>query len=68
VFQLESRAQMATLPRLKPRTFYDLVVEVALIRPVLRGQTAPGGSAILCLLQPTFALRDVAVLVRRRTV
>lgn len=33
VFQVESRAQMATLPRLKPRTFYDLVIEVALIRP-----------------------------------
>jgi error-prone DNA polymerase len=33
VFQVESRAQMNTLPRLKPRCFYDLVVEVALIRP-----------------------------------
>ncbi len=33
VFQIESRAQMATLPRLKPRCFYDLVVEIALIRP-----------------------------------
>jgi error-prone DNA polymerase len=33
VFQVESRAQMATLPRLRPRNFYDLVVEVALIRP-----------------------------------
>ncbi|KIQ61603.1 DNA polymerase [Kitasatospora griseola] len=33
VFQVESRAQMATLPRLKPKHFYDLVVEVALIRP-----------------------------------
>ena len=33
VFQVESRAQMATLPRLKPERFYDLVVEVALIRP-----------------------------------
>ncbi|HEV3012752.1 MAG TPA: error-prone DNA polymerase, partial [Actinomycetota bacterium] len=33
VFQVESRAQMATLPRLAPREFYDLVVEVALIRP-----------------------------------
>jgi error-prone DNA polymerase len=33
VFQVESRAQMATLPRLKPRCFYDIVVEVALIRP-----------------------------------
>jgi len=33
VFQVESRAQMATLPRLKPQCFYDLVVEVAIIRP-----------------------------------
>jgi error-prone DNA polymerase len=33
VFQVESRAQMATLPRLKPARFYDIVVEVALIRP-----------------------------------
>jgi error-prone DNA polymerase len=33
VFQIESRAQMATLPRLRPRSFYDLVIEVALIRP-----------------------------------
>jgi error-prone DNA polymerase len=33
VFQIESRAQMAMLPRLKPRNFYDLVIEVALVRP-----------------------------------
>ena len=33
VFQVESRAQMATLPRVMPRCFYDLVIEVALIRP-----------------------------------
>lgn len=33
VFQIESRAQMATLPRMKPVNFYDLVVEVAIIRP-----------------------------------
>ena len=33
VFQIESRAQMATLPRIKPACFYDLVVEVAIIRP-----------------------------------
>ncbi len=33
VFQVESRAQLATLPRLKPRCFYDLVIEIALIRP-----------------------------------
>jgi error-prone DNA polymerase len=32
-FQIESRAQMAMLPRLKPRTFYDLVIEVAIVRP-----------------------------------
>ena len=32
-FQVESRAQMATLPRMMPRTFYDVVVEVAIIRP-----------------------------------
>jgi error-prone DNA polymerase len=33
IFQVESRAQMATLPRLKPQKFYDIVVEVAIIRP-----------------------------------
>ncbi|HEX2445494.1 MAG TPA: PHP domain-containing protein, partial [Vicinamibacterales bacterium] len=33
IFQVESRAQMATLPRLRPKTFYDIVVEVAIIRP-----------------------------------
>jgi error-prone DNA polymerase len=33
VFQIESRAQMAMLPRLKPRNFYDLVIEVAIVRP-----------------------------------
>lgn len=33
VFQVESRAQIGTLPRLRPRTFYDLAVEIALIRP-----------------------------------
>jgi error-prone DNA polymerase len=33
VFQVESRAQMSTLPRLRPRSFYDLAIEVALIRP-----------------------------------
>ncbi|WP_299005317.1 error-prone DNA polymerase [uncultured Caulobacter sp.] len=33
VFQIESRAQMAMLPRMKPRSFYDLVIEVAIVRP-----------------------------------
>lgn len=40
LFQIESRAQMATLPRMKPKTFYDLAVEVALIRPgPIQGQS-----------------------------
>ncbi|MCZ7533344.1 MAG: error-prone DNA polymerase [Acidimicrobiia bacterium] len=40
IFQVESRAQMATLPKMKPRTFYDLAVEVALIRPgPIQGQS-----------------------------
>src|ERR1700693_5183250 len=33
VFQIESRAQMAMLPRMKPRSYYDLVIEVAIVRP-----------------------------------
>ena len=33
VFQVESRAQMNMLPRLKPKKFYDLVIEVAIVRP-----------------------------------
>ena len=33
VFQIESRAQMGMLPRLRPRTFYDLVIQVAIVRP-----------------------------------
>jgi error-prone DNA polymerase len=33
VFQIESRAQMSMLPRMRPRTFYDLVIEVAIVRP-----------------------------------
>src|SRR5690606_27368821 len=33
VFQIESRAQMSMLPRLRPQRFYDLVIEVAIVRP-----------------------------------
>ena len=33
MFQVESRAQMSMLPRLKPQEFYDLVIEVAIVRP-----------------------------------
>jgi error-prone DNA polymerase len=40
LFQVESRAQIATLPRMRPRTFYDLAIEVALIRPgPIQGQS-----------------------------
>ena len=43
VFQVESRAQMATLPRLKPRTFYDVAIAVAIVRPgpITGGLTNP---------------------------
>ncbi|HTQ78710.1 MAG TPA: error-prone DNA polymerase, partial [Thermoanaerobaculia bacterium] len=43
VFQVESRAQMATLPRHQPKTFYDLVIQVAIIRPgpIVGGMAAP---------------------------
>src|SRR3546814_5938204 len=41
-FQIESRAQMSMLPRLKPRTFYDLVVQVAIVRPgPIQGDMVP---------------------------
>lgn len=33
VFQIESRAQMAMLPKLQPKCFYDLVIEIAIVRP-----------------------------------
>ena len=43
VFQIESRAQMATLPRLQPRCFYDVVIEVAIVRPgpIVGGLSSP---------------------------
>ncbi|WP_144127967.1 error-prone DNA polymerase [Catellatospora sichuanensis] len=57
VFQVESRAQMSTLPRLKPRTFYDLVVEVGLIRPgpIQGGSVHPYIRRRNGLEQPTYA-------------
>ena len=55
-FQIESRAQMSMLPRLKPATFYDLVVQVAIVRPgpiqgdmvhpYLRRRGGPGAGAL----------------------
>ena len=43
VFQIESRAQMSMLPRLKPACFYDLVIEVAIVRPgpIMGGMVHP---------------------------
>ena len=57
VFQIESRAQMATLPRIQPRTFYDVVIEVAIVRPgpIVGQVTSPllrrraGQEAVVCL-------------------
>ena len=57
VFQIESRAQMATLPRIQPRKFYDVVIEVAIVRPgpIVGQLTSPllqrraGKQEIVCL-------------------
>ncbi|MEM1166908.1 MAG: error-prone DNA polymerase [Planctomycetota bacterium] len=64
VFQIESRAQMSMLPRLKPRCFYDLVIEVAIVRPgpIQGGMVHPylrrreGSEAVE---YPSDAVRDV---------
>jgi len=60
LFQIESRAQMATLPKMKPKTFYDLAVEVALIRPgPIQGQSVHpylrrrNGEAPVCYPHPS---------------
>ena len=53
VFQVESRAQIGTLPRLQPREFYDLAIEIALIRP----GPIQGGA-----VHPTYAARPVVTL------
>ncbi len=68
VFQIESRAQMATLPRIKPREFYDVVIEVAIVRPgpIVGQVTSPllqrraGKEKVVCLDEEVDAeLRDV---------
>ena len=64
VFQIESRAQMSMLPRLRPRTYYDLVIEVAIVRPgPIQGQMVhPYLQARRTGVQPDFptpAIRDV---------
>lgn len=57
VFQVESRAQMGLLPRLQPRRFYDLVIEIALIRPgpIQGGAVHPYVRRKLGLEEPTYA-------------
>ncbi len=64
VFQIESRAQMSMLPRLRPRCFYDLVIEVAIVRPgPIQGQMVhPYLTARRTGVQPEYpseAIRDV---------
>ncbi|MGN6545291.1 MAG: error-prone DNA polymerase, partial [Aureliella sp.] len=64
VFQIESRAQMSMLPRLRPRTYYDLVIEVAIVRPgPIQGQMVhPYLQARRTGVQPTYpsdAIREV---------
>ncbi len=68
VFQVESRAQMATLPRLKPRVFYDLVVEVAIIRPgPIQGNMVHPYLARRCGEEPVTYLDDRLQPVLQRT-
>jgi error-prone DNA polymerase len=52
VFQVESRAQMNMLPRLKPRSFYDLVIEVAIVRPGPIQGAVPKTSFARCSARP----------------
>lgn len=64
VFQVESRAQIAMLPRLQPRCFYDLVVEIALVRPgPIQGDMVHPylrrRSGLEPITYPTDAIRDV---------
>src|SRR3990172_567445 len=64
VFQIESRAQMSMLPRLKPRCYYDLVIEVAIVRPgpIQGGMVHPylrRRSGEEAVTYPSEAIRDV---------
>jgi error-prone DNA polymerase len=68
MFQVESRAQMATLPRMMPKTFYDLVVEVALIRPgPIVGNMVHPYLRRRAGLEPTTCLHESLEPVLRRT-
>lgn len=67
VFQIESRAQMSMLPRLKPRCFYDLVIEVAIVRPgPIQGQMVhPYLTARSTGLQPEYPTEAIAQVLRK---
>ena len=67
VFQIESRAQMSMLPRLKPREFYDLVIEVAIVRPGPDpGRHGPSLSAAPAMARRSRTIRHHAGTARRR--
>ena len=65
VFQIESRAQMAMLPRLKPKNYYDLVIEVAIVRPgpiqggMVHPYLAPARRALEPVTYPSEAVKGV---------
>ncbi len=67
VFQIESRAQMSMLPRLRPRHFYDLVIEVAIVRPgPIQGQMVhPYLKARRTGIQPDYPTEEIAQVLRK---
>jgi error-prone DNA polymerase len=67
VFQIESRAQMSMLPRLRPRCFYDLVIEVAIVRPgPIQGQMVhPYLKARSTGIQPAYPTEAIATVLKR---
>ena len=67
VFQIESRAQMSMLPRLRPRCFYDLVIEVAIVRPgPIQGQMVhPYLKARTSGVQPEYPTEEIAQVLRK---
>jgi error-prone DNA polymerase len=67
VFQIESRAQMSMLPRLRPRCFYDLVIEVAIVRPgPIQGQMVhPYLTARKSGVQPEYPNEGIAQVLRK---
>jgi error-prone DNA polymerase len=67
VFQIESRAQMSMLPRLRPRTYYDLVIQIAIIRPgpIQGGMVHPFLRRRLGLETITYPSRDLEAVLER---